>query len=514
MNYITWAIVYMLGVMLLVGYIVSRRSVLMPRLVRLKGADRLDWGPFVKVWRQQFGQVSHGIKIHPELPLPENRENENFFILGAIGSGKTVGIINYMLQQLIDDFRAGRRRDKVVLYDVKGDFTQALYGLHGVDVKLFAPWDVRSVRWNLSRDVRSVTDAGLIASAAVPPSHGNRDPYWSNAARSVFEKLLATLWSDCGPNSLQWPTLVAYLSDPIALRVFLETFPEGKQAASNIQGDNAQTQGVLSNLYEHTPWVAQLARAWGYGVDFSLRDWLNDGKPGILIMRNDARYPHIAGPIITMAYQLLMLEHMGRGESWRKDGHGKIWYMLDEFPTLPKINNLIKAIPTIRSLGGCFVLAAQDISQVRAIYGEQDAQTVAGQCATRIYFRLDGDAAEFASDMCGNKEEAMIQAGHFMPKGENLRSLVGTTMQDDITTSPVLLPGEFQALRRADQMNMATEAFFQTSGMPLTKLTWPLTLFPKIAALEERAAWVTQPWTVTQQQKQQQEAEAAYAAAQ
>ena len=493
MNYITSAVVGLLGVMLVFGYILSRRSLLMPRMVTLKGMEFMEFGAFVKLWKKQFGKSQYGIRIHPELPLPQNRENENFFIAGAIGSGKTVGVINYVLKQLIDDFRAGKRKDKIILYDIKGDYTSQLYGTPGVDVKILAPWDRRSVRWALEQDIRTIMDAGLFSKVAIPDKPNAKDPFWDNAARKIIEQTIACLWSECGSDSCSWMTVNGWLSDIERLRILLQWYAEGMKAYITIAGDTSQTQGILSNLYQGTAWLDYLCRAWGHKTDFSLRSWLDNKEPGILILRNNESYPHIAGPLITLAYQLLMQQHLARGEGWKDQGHGKIWYIIDEFPSLPKIPGLIRAIPTVRSLGGCFVLAAQDISQLESTYGREDAQTIAGQCATRVFFRLDGSTAEWASDLCGNKEEAMSKHGHWDAGGQDVRGLVGYRIEDNIKTVPVIQPGEFQALRRADQLGMATEAMLQVSGMPITRGIWPLTLLPRTCESDQPAEWVQKP---------------------
>ena len=87
----------------------------------------------------------------------------------------------------------------------------------------------------------------------------------------------------------------------------------------------------------------------------------------------------------------------------------------------------------------------------------------------------------------------MSKHGHFDAGGQDVRGLVGSKIENNIRSVPVIQPGEFQALRRADQLGMATEAILQVSGMPLTRPIWPLTLLPRVAPGDELAEWVDQP---------------------
>ena len=90
-------------------------------------------------------------------------------VIGATGSGKTNSVA---------DLAADRESCTSLILDIKGDFTAMLAYLTIERFMLVAPWDRRGWRWDIARDVTSLSQARLFASAFRRPD----EPIWSTGA--------------------------------------------------------------------------------------------------------------------------------------------------------------------------------------------------------------------------------------------------------------------------------------------------------------------------------------------
>jgi hypothetical protein len=190
-----------------------------------------------------------------------------------------------------------------------------------------------------------------------------------------------------------------------------------------------------------------------------------------------------------MAYSLLLQQHLGRDVAWAKNGEGKIWYFIDELPTLPKLPNLIKTIPVLREKGACIITASQDPAQLISKYGEHDSKILVGQCSTKVFFRTDD--SEWVSKLLGNKEEQITRYGTSSTdqRDSMMRGTEGSSTSMDLRTVPVVLPGEVTALKRFDQVGYG-DGFLVCSGVPVTRAAWPPVFVNDIAEEEVTADWI------------------------
>lgn len=125
-----------------------------------------------------------GLRLHEQYTISKKTEEGSIFFIGAPGSGKTQILGRLILQLLL------RRRVKVLLYDVKGDFTAWLGWLSRV--KLVAPWDARSVAWDVSADVTTKVDAETLAKRLVPDREGEGS-MWSAGAQQILTAIIVNL---------------------------------------------------------------------------------------------------------------------------------------------------------------------------------------------------------------------------------------------------------------------------------------------------------------------------------
>ena len=96
---------------------------------------------------------------------------------------------------------------------------------------------------------------------------------------------------------------------------------------------------------------------------------------------------------------------MSRLLSLDKDENRRVWFVLDEMPTLQKLPFLTSTFAEARKFGGCFVVGLQAISQLKEVYGKDESETISNLCNTRFYLSCpDVTSAEWSSRQLGEIE--------------------------------------------------------------------------------------------------------------
>jgi hypothetical protein len=328
-----------------------------------------------------------GLRMHPTFSwrLSFNRETRHFLIIGGSGSGKTQ-IITPLMRAAID------RNDRMMVYDVKGDFTAML-----PNHILIAPWDKRSYAWDVAKDCRNSQDASQLASKLIPEGH---EPVWHNAARQILTAILIKLqnekgiewgWTDffdevCTDEKKLLGTVKKYL--PVAIHMFNEP--------------NKTTQSVLINFGAHMSLISDLSKAWGQkplNMRFSFRDWLNSGKTPnrIVVFQGSGRYHELAKAYLQGVMSLV--SGFINSPSFPDSRQRRVWLFLDEFPQIGELNQVASLLAVGRSKGVRVVLTAQDIHQIKAIYGDNVASTWMSSAGTIIITQIkSGETANYISN--------------------------------------------------------------------------------------------------------------------
>jgi type IV secretory pathway TraG/TraD family ATPase VirD4 len=135
----------------------------------------------------------------------------------------------------------------------------------------------------------------------------------------------------------------------------------------------------------------------------------------------------------------------------------RLWFFIDELPTLQKLDILKMVLTNTRKYGLCCVIGVQDFSQLYEIYGHDLAKTIISGCQTKLLLRVtDGAAAKLMSELMGQaeideKEESLSYGLSASRDGvsvfakRNLRDIVLTS---EILTLPDMhgylsIPGDY-----------------------------------------------------------------------
>ena len=295
---------------------------------------------------------------------PYGSETLHMLINGSTGSGKTTEMSN-----LIDQIRARGR--KAIIYDKMGSYIPPFHDPK-TDV-ILNPLDERSANWDIFAEAQHDSDFDMMAAALIPEHKAAPDPFWADAARSLFSSAAATLWKMDNRDIRKLLQLLinADLKD-------LAEAMQGTVAQSIVDPDIHRT--ALSVRTVLTTRLRALFHLKHDAAAFSIREWVQNEKPGILFISSQARVHETLRAMIATQLEIALVSLL----SMPADRQRRIWTFIDELPTLHRIPSLVSALSESRQFGGCMVLGTQVNSALRSIYGRDDAETILGNCNTRL----------------------------------------------------------------------------------------------------------------------------------
>lgn len=390
------------------------------------------------------------------LPLVKNSETAHILIHGTTGTGKSV-----CLYELLDNIR--RRGDRAIIYDKSGGFFSHYYR-ENQDV-LLNPLDARTQSWNLWTECRNRSDYDTLATALIPmPPHAN-DPFWVNAARTLFAVTAYKLFDHPKRSTV---ILLEYLlrADLIALQELVK----GTEAEVLVSNDIAKTALSIKSVVAAA--LKSLLFLQATQNAFSIRRWIeNDNGKGWLFVTSRADQHATLTPLISAWLDIASNALMSLSPSPKR----RIWLCLDELASLQQLPSLTSMLAESRKFGGCVAITLQNIAQLHTIYGKSGAEALADLCSTRIFFRSpSATVAQWVSKELGESE--LLEAREGISYGAHL-SRDGVSMSKQRVTMPVVMATEIEQLPNL-------HAYVRLPGVITDNkiATWPVTkleLIPK-----------------------------------
>lgn len=189
-------------------------------------------------------------------------------------------------------------------------------------------------------------------------------------------------------------------------------------------------------------------------------------KPTALFMKipdeKDTRHG-LAAMFVLCMYKALIKVASGREDLSLPRN---VYFILDEFGNMPKIEKFDKMITVGRSRKIWFNMIVQSYSQLNAVYGEQVADIVKSNCALKMFIGSNdiGTCKEF-SELCGNKTvKTTSTSGSTGAKDGELS--ISTQMQ----VRPLIYPSELQKLNNKESTGNAIIVTFGNNPL-MTKYT-------------------------------------------
>lgn len=359
-------------------------------------------------------------------------EVQHMLLDGTTGSGKSVA-----LRKLLLWIRA--RGDKAIVYDKGCSYVGKFYRAE-TDF-LMNPFDERCVNWDVWCDAVADTDFENMASALIP-MHGESEPFWVNAARSIFSSTAMKMSADEN-RSITKLLEVMLISKLENLSKYLEETESASLVDEKIQKTAISIKSVLATYIKSLRFLQGLA-CDSDGVEknkFSIREWVkNDSQNGWLFISSNAEQHASLRPLISMWLSIASTSILGLSENYER----RIWVIVDEAPSLHKLPELPETIAEVRKFGGCYVLGIQSVAQLRKVYGTNAANELFDLLNTRLFFRSpSNEMAVITSKELGEEEIEICKDNRSV--GPNaIRD--GMTFGFQTVTRPIVTPSEIMQL--------------------------------------------------------------------
>lgn len=120
-----------------------------------------------------------------------------------------------------------------------------------------------------------------------------------------------------------------------------------------------------------------------------------------------------------------------------------VYFLLDEFANLPKIEKIDTMITVSRSRNVFFSLVVQSFSQLNAKYGDDVAATIKGNCPIKIFIGTDDRiTCEEFSKLCGDITLETTSTSESKSKDEKGKENPNKTTSLSTTSRPLIYPDE------------------------------------------------------------------------
>ena len=395
-----------------------------------------------------------------DVPMRAKSETLHTLIGGAQGTGKS--------QQFFALMKQVRERGKrAIVYDPTGEFTQAFYR-EGKDI-LMNPLDARSPNWNVWCEIEKDYHFDNMANGLIPDP-AETDPFWAQAGRMVLKDVYRVLGRENRRTNSDLYNAIA--KSPLeALYALLQGTAGSSYVDPKTERTGMSLKMTVQNQLESFRFLPDT------GESFSIRQWVHEESDSWMFITaresmREALKPVLSLWIDTAIKAVLDLEPIHRE---------RLWFFIDELPTLQKLDILKLALTNTRKYGLCVVLGVQDFSQVYEIYGHDLAKTIISGCQTKLLLRVtDGAAAKLLAELMGQaevdeKEETLSYGLNAQRDGVSVsakRSLRDIVLTSEILTLPdmqgyLVIPGDYpiaKVMYRYVPTPKTAEGFIERSG--------------------------------------------------
>jgi hypothetical protein len=347
-----------------------------PELIRIKEFNRRlksDGIGFINKeswWYKLLHRVNYSM-----LRIPRKKERQHVLVLSDSGQGKSVLIIQSLLQ-------IRERGEAAIIYDPSREYIEKFFDAE-TDI-ILNPTDNRSPSWTPGLEAENEAEA-LAVAASLFPEQGERNKFFVDATRNIFAYLIK---SKPSPQELyRWMCNEGEIERRVA----------GTEMAMSVdRSAGPQRVGVLSSLnmagrmLKILPLQSEATKTW------SAAEWTKQRKGWIFITAK-ATEQELIQPLISCWIDLLILRLLNEGHTDKPP----VWLVLDEAADLKHLAQLQKALTQSRKSNCPIILGFQSKDQVEAFY-DKLGKALLSQPQTRIYLRTsEPEAAEWISKSIG-----------------------------------------------------------------------------------------------------------------
>lgn len=340
------------------------------------------------------------------------RDGVSAVVLGSPGSGKSVFLINFMLNNFMQE-----NPIPVFALDIKPELARKSVSMDNKDIKVVdftdrskAGWDVYFAINSDTKDDEKMRVFDGLARALIVSSNP-KDKFFVNNGRTILKFMLLYYFSkDLGFID----SITKVISEDVSYHIqkILGDHghcPEGSLVYNGLKKyadkDSEAMQDIVLTLQEH------LNIFLNNDIRYQLRDNPVKACPEDINRGNSVfvclpmylldEYEDLLRLVV---YQTISWMER-RGEDWQQ---GAV-LILDELARLGRLENLLPFLAVNRSLGVSVVMAYQDFSQIEKIYSREEARTLMNLSeVTYVLSCKDGETTKALSDLIGEYKEEKV----------------------------------------------------------------------------------------------------------
>lgn len=368
--------------------------------------------------------------------LGEDVISKHMMLLGGTGCGKST-LFYHIIEQLKKKMTAD---DVMIIFDSKGDFYSKFFNKKDCVIGNSPQYIQQSERWNIFKEILAdgwderqvMMNATEICKALFEERTKNNssNPFFPNAARDLLAAILVTTIR-LGEGEKQFVVENFYnnrikefldsCSGP-DICDYLDGFGDMRSVMSYIEGDSAQSQGVLAEMFS-------VVRDVFMGVfcekgKFSMRNFVRQKGGRTLFIEYDLSIGSVLTPVYKMLFDLALKEALGRTKS-----QGNVYFICDEFKLLPNLQHIDDGVNFGRSLGVKVFAGLQSIEQLYEIYGQSRGKNLAAGFSSIIAFRAnDVTTREYISSLHG--KNMVLEQYRMLNNTMVEEKRIGSTVED------------------------------------------------------------------------------------
>jgi Type IV secretion-system coupling protein DNA-binding domain len=362
--------------------------------------------------------------------IPHQLESQHFLIVGSTGAGKSVAIRS-LLRQI------EQRQQSAVVVDPESEFVAEFYRPERGDY-ILNPLDTRCPEWSPWFELRAesyATDCEALAASLIPDPP---DVYHEGGASFFFRQssrtLLTSLFRVAQPR--QAAAIPRLLTLPRAeLRAKLAGTPAEALIDPGAHEQGAGIVATASNATKHFQYLPERApRRW------SALEWSKQRK-GWLFLTSSEESRDAALPLQSVWLDCIIHRLM----AGNLHSSQQVWIVADELPVLGRQAKLEDLVVRGRKRGLAVVLGFQAITQLRAIYGNNQAATLVASPATKLILGTgEPETAQWCSSLIGEREVNREQLSASTGRDDGRASF---SLHQHRATEPAVMASEIQLLK-------------------------------------------------------------------
>ena len=357
--------------------------------------------------RRYLDSQNDGLMLSPQLRLSQRDSFTNLALVAPTGSGKTT---RYVIPNVL------QVQGSVVVTDPSGEIFRQTSGHlrdRGFHIQVLQPADVnRSECFNPLRFWSTPQQLRQLATMLGMSVQGrSSDPFWSTSAVNLLWLCLAALANVEAKEFVNLGNLRWLLNNlggaENRLDPFMARHLTHDAAFAEYRAFRAQDPKVMASILSSARAALEL---W---ADADICHLTAENTVDITALRQRHTAIYIIVPEHQIRYfgQLINLFYSAAFADCLATGDRKtdlpVYFFLDEFGNLGYVHDITSTLTTLRKRRCSVSIILQELSQLRAIYGPDEARTIfSGGCANKLFFAgLDLETALYVEQALGQNTE-------------------------------------------------------------------------------------------------------------